>query len=266
MAEPYIIRISSQKGGVGKTTIATNLGVTLSMAGYKVLIVDMDSANPTIGYHLGMNQANVGYKEVITGKARLEQVIAIHAASGLRVLPGTVGPYSFVPTKKQNEDFLQMLSKTKYDFIILDTAPGYAFEEPYEQYDEALIVATPDMPSCTSAIRLANTYTQQKVKHNLILNRMSNRKYEFNVSEIEDMYNDRLIGVIPEDTIVPESVSAHIPALLVNPNANFSKAMRNTGKRYSSRSQTQADESIGSGKGKGIIGIAIWHLKRVIGI
>ncbi|MDE1834912.1 MAG: AAA family ATPase, partial [Candidatus Micrarchaeota archaeon] len=110
MAEPYIIRISSQKGGVGKTTIATNLGVTLSMAGYKVLIVDMDSANPTIGYHLGMNQANVGYKEVITGKARLEQVIAIHAASGLRVLPGTVGPYSFVPTKKQNEDFLQMLS------------------------------------------------------------------------------------------------------------------------------------------------------------
>ena len=50
---PYIIRISSQKGGVGKTTIAVNLGVILSLFKYKTLVVDCDAANPTVGFHWG---------------------------------------------------------------------------------------------------------------------------------------------------------------------------------------------------------------------
>ena len=185
---PYIIRISSQKGGVGKTTIAVNLGVILSLFKYKTLVVDFDAANPTVGFHLGLNQANVGYRDVITGDATLNNTIAIHAPSGLRVLPGTIGPYSFVPKEQDNFNFLNMLSQTSYNFIILDTSPGFAFSEPFKFYSEALLVTNPEASSCTAVMRLARNYTEEGLKHNLVINKVTNKKYEFTIEEIEDMY------------------------------------------------------------------------------
>ncbi len=235
---PYIIRISSQKGGVGKTTVAVNLGVILSLFKYKTLIVDSDAANPTVGFHLGMNQANVGYKDVVTGKAQLNSTLAMHSPSGLRVLPGTIGPYSFYPKEDDNLKFLKMLIETKYDFIIFDTSPGFAFSEPFKLYSEALLITTPEASSCTAVIRLARSYTEERLKHNLVINRVKNRKYEFTIEEIEDMYENKAIGVIPEDEIVPTSISQHIPAFLENPGANFSRSMKNLGRRYAARVDT----------------------------
>ncbi len=265
MADPYIIRIASQKGGVGKTTVAVNLGVILSLLGHKVLIVDCDAANPTLGFHLGMNQANIGYKEVLTEKATINEAIAMHGPSGLRVLPGTIGPYSFVPTPEQNLKFLQTLSKTKYEFIILDTSPGFSFNEPLVFYSEALLITTPESSACTSVMRLARVYTEEKLKHNLVINRIKNTKYEFSVEEIEDMYENRAIGAIPEDEIVPLSVSEHIPAYLINPRANFSRNIKILARRYSSRIGTIAEGEPGErGAGTGSGGI-MGTFKRLLG-
>ncbi|MDE1768165.1 MAG: AAA family ATPase [Candidatus Micrarchaeota archaeon] len=260
MAEPYIIRISSQKGGVGKTTVAVNLGSVLSLFGYKTLIVDTDAANPTVGFHLGMNQANVGYKEVITGKSTLNEALAIHGATGLRVLPGTIGPYSFIPAERDNLKFMEMLTTTKYDFIILDTSPGFVFSEPIRFYSEALLITTPEASACTSCMRLARNYTEEKLKHNLVVNRVTNRKYEFSIEEIEDMYENKAIGILPEDNTVPTSIAEHIPAFLVNPKSGFSRAIRETARRYVSKSEILriAPEA---GKG-GILGL----VRKVIGI
>jgi septum site-determining protein MinD len=261
MTSPYIIRISSQKGGVGKTTVAANVGVALSLFGYKVLIVDSDAANPSVGFHLGMNQANVGYKEVVNGQVKLDEAIAMHAPSGLRVLPGAIGPYSFIPTEINNRKFLKMLSETKYNFIIIDTSPGYAFTEPYEYYSEALIITTADASSCTAAVRLARTYNQQKLKHNLVVNRIKRRKYEYNIEEIEDMYENRVLGVLPEDEAVPQSIAQHIPVYLLNPKANFSTSIKNLSRRYSSRTDVIDVEGNRSSTGGSVGGF----IRRLLG-
>ncbi len=264
MSGPYIIRISSQKGGVGKTTIAVNLGVILSLLSYKVLIVDCDYANPTVGFHLGMNQANVGYKDVLTGKADMNDALAMHSPSGLRVLPGTIGPYSFVPEEKDNARFLDMLSQTKYGFIILDTSPGFAFSEPFRYYSEALLVTTPEASSCTAVMRLARSYTEEKLKHNLVINRVRNRKYEFSIDEIEDMYENKAIAVLPEDDIVPTSISQHIPAFLINPKSNFSNAVKTLSRRYASRIDTL--DMDGYAKASSSKGGIFGFIKRLLGI
>lgn len=256
MASPYIIRISSQKGGVGKTVVAVNLGVALSLLNYKVLLVDTDTANPSMGAHLGLTHANAGFREVVTGKEDLNDVIAFHAPSGCRIIPGTINAYSFTPKPADLRRFVSELAKTDFDFIIIDTAPGVSSEEPYDLYSEALIITTPETTSCISAIRLARKYTETKLNHNMVINRVKNKRYEFSTEEIENMYEKRALAVIPEDESVPVSISEHIPAYMTNDRSNFSRQIRILSRRYSSRmgnAQFEIEQGTKKRSGEGII-------------
>ena len=89
MRNSYSIRVSSQKGGVGKTTVAINLAVALSMHNYRVLLVDADMISPSVGFFMGMESANIGIRDVIDGKADSSQAIIRHNVSGVDVIPGT---------------------------------------------------------------------------------------------------------------------------------------------------------------------------------
>ena len=46
-------------------------------------------------------------------------------------------------------------------------------------------------------MRLARNYTEEGLKHNLVINKVTNKKYEFTIEEIEDMYENKAIGVCP---------------------------------------------------------------------
>ena len=94
--KPYLIRIASQKGGVGKTTVAVNLSVALMQKGYDVLLVDADTTNPACGFHLGMEKSNRGYYDVIKKGANINEAISIHTPSGVHVLNGRIDAMPFV--------------------------------------------------------------------------------------------------------------------------------------------------------------------------
>jgi MinD-like ATPase involved in chromosome partitioning or flagellar assembly len=235
MGKPYIIRISSQKGGVGKTTVSTNLAVALAMASFRTLIVDADTTNPAVGFHLGLDRVNMGYSDVVSGKARLANATIVHTPTGLNVLPGVIRSTTHMLTVTQITEFMKTLSNTDYDFIIIDTAPGLSPVEPRQLLDEAIIITTPDMASCTSCIRLTTQFRKEKIKHNLIVNRIKNKRYEISMREIEEMYGNRVFGALPEDEIIPLSISEHIPAYLLDRRAPFSANMGEISGLYRSK-------------------------------
>jgi len=242
VADPYIIRISSQKGGVGKSIVAINFATALKSMGYKALLIDSDFSNPSIGVYLGLEDVNLGYKEIFFGKADPVRAIIPYNTTGLSILPGTISAKQFVPNRVEVERLIPKLRKLNYDFIIIDTQPGYLVPELLGLYDEAMIITTPEMSSLLAGIKLAHVYDSKKLKHSLVVNRVKNKRYELSVSEIEEIYENRVSGVLPEDEVVPLSVADHIPAYTMNRRAQFSRSISSMSNLYTGRAHGESPE------------------------
>jgi septum site-determining protein MinD len=241
MKKPYVIGVVSQKGGVGKTTIAVNLAVALKLHDYKVLLIDTDTTNPSVGLQLGMEDANIGFKELIKDDIPLKEVIATHSTTGLKVIPGTLRAKPFVPGGLELQRLKSKILSSEYDFVILDTAPGFYMEEAMNYmnealsyWDEAVLVTTPFLPAVTSTIRLTEIFRSNRVRCRLLLNMVKGRQYELQNYEIEEATGDKIQAVLPEDDAVPEGINERIPVYLNSMGSPFSKAMERYAARYAS--------------------------------
>src|SRR5258706_7203088 len=88
---PPIIAVVNQKGGVGKTTTAINLGAALAELGHRTLLVDLDpQANSTSGLGLDPTRARLNVYHLLTGEADVPQVAQPTTASGLELIPSHI--------------------------------------------------------------------------------------------------------------------------------------------------------------------------------
>ena len=234
MKPAYSIWVSSQKGGVGKTTISVNLAILLGEQNFKVLLIDNDLISPSVGLLLDIGATTSGIREVMSGKLSLERAIIKHD-SGIDVLPGTQR-YRGIP---KIDAIAKVLRKAKklgnYDFIITDTAPGYWYPELARLYDEALIVSTITTPSLASAMRFGMFYNKEQVKHNFILNKMTNDRYSITTREAEDALSQRTLTSLPEDSNVPKAESFHIPVYLYKNRSPFCQQLRVLARFYAAQ-------------------------------
>jgi chromosome partitioning protein len=125
-----IISVVNQKGGVGKTTTAINLGAYLAEAGKFVLIVDLDpQANATSG--LGIDHRNLerGVYEAVLGQVRVPEIVQPTAHETLRVLPATTAlaglNIDLVGMDRREFRLYESLLEVRndYDYILIDCPP-----------------------------------------------------------------------------------------------------------------------------------------------
>lgn len=126
-----IIAIANQKGGVGKTTTAINLGASLGALEKKVLIVDADpQANATSGVGLDPKNVKTSIYECIIHNINPTDIILHTESPNLDILPGhidLVGAEIEMINLPNREKMMRMaLSNIKddYDFIIIDCSPS----------------------------------------------------------------------------------------------------------------------------------------------
>jgi len=126
---PRKISVSLSKGGVGKTTTAVNLAVGLSLAGFKVLLVDTDTQGQS-SYMLGVNP-KAGLTELVTGELSPEETM-VQVREKLWLLAGgksLAGVKRLIGRKDFGGELT--LSETltgpaqQFDYVIVDTSPGW---------------------------------------------------------------------------------------------------------------------------------------------
>lgn len=126
-----IIAVANQKGGVGKTTTAVNLGACIARAGKKVLIVDVDpQGNATSGLGLQKNETVKSVYECMVGEANTEESIKALAWEGLSLLAANrslAGAEVELIGMDRREYFLSNClrgSKELFNYIFIDCPPS----------------------------------------------------------------------------------------------------------------------------------------------
>ncbi|MEW5850047.1 MAG: AAA family ATPase [Myxococcota bacterium] len=126
-----IVSVSNQKGGVGKTTTAVNLGASLAAAGRKVLVIDMDpQANAGSGLGIYPDQVDQGIYQALMGDVPLKAVIRPTQVPNLFLAPSTkdlAGAEIELVGAMARETRLRNLVRDvrdDYDFVLLDCPPS----------------------------------------------------------------------------------------------------------------------------------------------
>lgn len=88
---PRVLSLANQKGGVGKTTTAINLGTALAAIGEEVLIVDLDpQGNASTGLGIDRKSRTISTYDILIGEARLDEALVPTAVPRLTVAPSTL--------------------------------------------------------------------------------------------------------------------------------------------------------------------------------
>lgn len=223
-----LITITSGKGGVGKTTTAINLGAALNAFGKEVIILDANLTTPNIGLHLGAPIVPVSLNHVLLGKAKIADAIYEHA-SGTKIIPSSL---SVKELRRLNHGKLKEVGKKlrkMADFVIYDSAAGLGEEAlaAMEASDALIIVTNPEIPAVTDALKTSKVVEQMgKEVLGVIVTKVKGIKTEMPVSNIQDMLELPILGVIPEDRNMQTALVMKDALIHTHPKSKAARAYR----------------------------------------
>lgn len=222
-----VIAVVNQKGGVGKTTTAVNVGAYLARLGQRVLLVDLDpQANATSGLGIQHKNLNRGIYEVLVDAAKLDEVVIPTSVESFHIAPATLSlagaNVELVPLERREfllRDSLRSLLD-RYDYIIIDSPPslGVLTINGLVAADEVLIPLQAEYYSLEGLGQLLETI--QLVKENLhdqlgilgVVLTMYDPQYRLSDAVLEELYkyfphHQIFRSVIPRNVKLAEAPS-----------------------------------------------------------
>lgn len=164
-----IIQIKVEKGGVGKTFIASNLAHLLALLEYRVIILSIDSQNNVYSI---FNKVNQRIKGSLKKSILSNEIYKIKLRENLDFIP--IELYLSPNILKEVPAFLRKLKKS-YDYIIIDSLPALKVDNIFlENSDKIIIPAHGDKMTLQGIISIIKEH-REKI-HSIIFNKYINTK------------------------------------------------------------------------------------------
>lgn len=223
-----LITVIGGKGGVGKTTLASNLATALSDLGQNVVAIDANLTTPNLGLHLGLPLAPKTLQDILRGEAKIREATYPHPL-GFSIIPASmnINDLQNVDVGRLPEVTLNLIGKA--DYVIMDCAAGLGREavSAIEAATEVLIITNPDLPSVADALRTIKiAESQGKKVLGAVVNKVKGKWYELTRKEIEEMLGMPVLVEIPEDKNVSRSIAIKTPVVNYNPDSPASIEVR----------------------------------------
>src|SRR5713226_2167428 len=229
-----IITVFSPKGGTGKTVTATNLAAALvKAAGKKTLLLDLDLQFGDAAIMLGVEPEKTIFDLVVApGELDSEKLsgYTTHHPCGLEILPAPLRPEDAELVTEAKLARLLEVARESYDAIVVDTSPFFhgPMLATLDRTDELLMVCGLDVPTLKNVRISLQTlellsFPQSRIR--FVLNR-ANSKVGMKKNEVEGALGMKIEFEVPSDRAVPLAVNRGTPAVIADPGAEFSKAIR----------------------------------------
>jgi septum site-determining protein MinD len=242
MSGGKVVGVISIKGGVGKTTVVSNLGAVLAKGfGKKVLLVDGNLSAPNLGLHIGVLNSKYTLHDVLYSGVPIWNAVR-KSEYGFDVITSALVPKKNQHARLNPYKLHNRVSQLKkdYDYIIIDSSPNLNEEmlSTMIASDELLVVTSPDYPTLSCTMHAIKVAKERKTPiTGLVLNKVRGKGFELSVQDIESATGVSVLSVLKDDLKVLESLSRTAPASVASPKDDVSVgysmlASKLTGEHY----------------------------------
>ena len=246
-----VVAVTSGKGGVGKTSLSTNLAYAWSQAGRRVLLVDGDLGLANVEILLGLQpRQHLGH--VLSGDASISDVL-VEGPGGMSILPASSGVKSLTHlSEEEHMRFVLAMEEVEDDFdlLVLDTAAGIGDNVMFfvSASQDVFVVVTPEPTSITDAYATIKVMSRSHgVKRcRLLINQVKDADealhvYNQLVSVADTFLTDVSIkyqGFVAKDPNVPRAVIAQNLLLESKPESPAAECVDRVARDYLSEASS----------------------------
>lgn len=214
-----VIAVVSGKDGVGKTVVATNLGVVLARRGYSVLLLDLNIGSRNLDIRMGLEDKVVyDMADIINGICRIKKAIIKDERFDNLYLISAPQNKKKACISKEQVMALCMDFKKVFDYIIIDSpaGTGKGFQLAAHPADRAVLVMIPEYAGIRDAELLNDSLKAEGVeKRSLVINKIFPELHSSDLipdpEEISELLRMPIDGLIAYDRNIHVSANAGIP-------------------------------------------------------
>ncbi|USZ70475.1 cell division ATPase MinD [Natronosalvus halobius] len=218
MSQETVYAIASGKGGVGKTTTTVNLGTALAQAGKRVAIVDVDLGMANLAGFVSLTPESTTLHDVLASDASIEDA-TYNLAENIVAIPSGTGLDDYAETSPKGLREVVETLRDQFEYVLLDVGAGVSHETvlPLGLADAVFLVSTPE-PASVHDVKKTIELTERAggSTAGLIVTR-TRPAGDVSYEEIADRLDVALLGTIPDDPLVRESVYAGTPLVVHDP-------------------------------------------------
>jgi flagellar biosynthesis protein FlhG len=195
-----VISVTSGKGGVGKSSVVTNLAMSIASQGQRVLLLDGDFGLANLDILLDLRPRGT-IRDVLHGDKRAEDIL-VRVGPNVDILPASSGLLEMttigLEEKSRLLEIMQSLEHN-YDVLLIDTGAGISDEVTWlnSSAGEIIVVATPEPTSIADAYALMKVLNQKhKIKDfRLLVNQARSEAEALKVYQQITAVSDRFLNV-----------------------------------------------------------------------